>query len=92
MTNKGQAADEAAELDRLETIFHAACECEPDKVSSYLDTACGGDDLLRGRVESLLRSYQRATDFIETPPAVLATGAVKSDRDQFPDRTHDWSL
>ncbi len=77
ITNKGQAADEAAGLDRLETIFHAACECEPDKVSSYLDTACGGDDLLRGRVESLLRSYQRATDFIETPPTVLATGALK---------------
>ena len=79
MTNKGQTADEAVELDRLETIFHAARECEPDKVSSYLDTACGSDDLLRGRVESLLRSSQRATDFIETPPAALATWAVKSD-------------
>ncbi|HEY2714453.1 MAG TPA: protein kinase [Chthoniobacterales bacterium] len=79
MTNKSQGTDEVVELDRLETIFHAACECEPDKVSSYLDTACGGDDLLRERVESLLRSSQWATDFIETPPAALATWAVKSD-------------
>src|SRR5205085_627155 len=67
----------AAKLAEIERIFHAALECEPDKLSAYLDSACYGDEDLRRKIESLLSSDQQATDFIETPPSILAAGVVE---------------
>ena len=39
--------------------------------AAYLDTACGGDNGLRARVEALIRSHDAAGSFLGTP--VLAT-------------------
>jgi hypothetical protein len=49
-------------------IFLAAVEKDdPTERASFLDQACGADATLRQRVEALLRSHERATDFMEVP-------------------------
>ena len=66
-------------LHEIETIFDSALECEPGEVKAYLESACAGDELLRQKVEALLSADQRGTDFIETPPAMLAARVVESE-------------
>ena len=65
-----------ARLERIEEIFCAALDQEPDEVAQFLDTACEGDELLRRKVESLLTSYQRSGNFIETPAVGIATKII----------------
>jgi eukaryotic-like serine/threonine-protein kinase len=49
-------------------IFLAAVEKDdPTERAAYLGQACGGDATLRQRVEALLRSHERAADFMEEP-------------------------
>src|SRR5262245_58184698 len=49
-------------------IFLAAVEKDdPTERATYLDEACGADASLRQRVEALLRSHERATDFMDVP-------------------------
>jgi eukaryotic-like serine/threonine-protein kinase len=67
-----------ARLERIEEIFCAALDQEPDKVAQFLDTACEGDELLRRKVESLLTSYQRSGNFIETPVVGPATKIIEN--------------
>jgi serine/threonine protein kinase len=38
---------------------------------AYLDEACAADPEVRGKVEALLRAYDEAGSFLESPPAVL---------------------
>ena len=66
-------------LHEIETIFDSALECEPGEVKAYLESACAGDQLLRQKVEALLNADQRAIDFIETPPTMLAARVVESE-------------
>ncbi len=54
-----------ARLQRIEAIFHAALDQEPDQIGAFLATACEGDALMRGKVEALIASHQRAGAFIE---------------------------
>lgn len=56
-----------ARLQTIEEIFHAALDHEPGQVGAFLDAACEGDEVLRGKVEALLASHQRAGSFIEIP-------------------------
>jgi WD40 repeat protein/serine/threonine protein kinase len=50
-------------------LFAAALEIQdPEERSAYLDRACGGDAVLRGRVESLLKAYERVGSFLAGPP------------------------
>jgi serine/threonine protein kinase len=65
-----------ARLERIEEIFCAALDQEPDKVAQFLDTACEGDELLRRKVESLLTSYRRSGNFIETSAVGIATKII----------------
>src|SRR6266487_2750557 len=67
-----------ARLQTIEEIFHAALDQEPDRVGAFLDAACEGDELLRGKVEALLASHQRAGGFIETPVAGIATRIIEN--------------
>ena len=66
-------------LHEIETIFDSALECKRGQIKAYLESACAGDELLRQKVEALLSAYQRAVDFIETPPTVLAARVVESE-------------
>ena len=67
-----------AQLQTVEETFHAALDCEPGQLGSFLDTTCAGDKVLRGKVEALLASHQRAGSFIQTPVAALATRIVEN--------------
>jgi eukaryotic-like serine/threonine-protein kinase len=67
-----------ARLQTVEEIFHAALDQEPDQVGAFLEAACEGDELLRGRVEALLASDQRAGTFIETSALGLATRIIQN--------------
>src|SRR5438270_11997528 len=42
----------------------------------YLDTACGGEGVLRRRVEALLQAAEAAGDFLEVPPDGLGPDLV----------------
>src|SRR4026207_1306491 len=67
-----------ARLERIEQIFRAALDQEPDDVARFLETACEGDELLRRKVEALLASRQRVGSFIETPAAGIATRIIEN--------------
>ena len=64
------------QLREIDRIFHSALEHEPAKRSAFLDIACGGDELLRQKVDALLSSDQQATDFIEKPPTAFAVRLI----------------
>src|SRR6267143_1316230 len=66
-----------AQLETVEGIFHAALDQEPDDLGAFLKTACKGDELLRGKVEALIASHQRAGSFIEMSVASLAARIVE---------------
>src|SRR5213595_2705965 len=70
-----------ARLQTIEEIFYAALEQDPDDVARFLDTACGGDELLRRKVEALLASRQRVGSFIETSAAGIATRIIENGQD-----------
>ena len=58
---------------RVEGLFHAALEREPDARQAFLDVACGGDTGLRRQVELLLAKEEEAGSFLETPAMGYAT-------------------
>jgi len=58
----------AAKKTNPEDIFHKAIEISDQaKRAEYLDKACTGNEKLRAEVEFLLKSYQQAGDFLESP-------------------------
>src|SRR5437762_6676338 len=67
-----------ARLQTIEEIYHAALDCEPDQINAFLDETCAGDEVLRGKVEELLSSHQRAGAFIETPVAGITTRIIEN--------------
>jgi TolB-like protein/Tfp pilus assembly protein PilF len=67
-----------ARLEKIEEIFRAALDQKPDQVSAFLDKACNGDEVLRRKVEALLRSRERAASFIETSAVGLATRVIQN--------------
>ncbi len=60
-----------------ETLFHRALENSPDERGAFLDEACAGDVVLRGRVEALLRAHDASGSFLDRP---LIAGAAAVDR------------
>ena len=57
-----------------ESIFAAALECKSGaERAAFLDGACGGDQVLRHRVEALLSSHEEAGTFLNEPAAPVAT-------------------
>ena len=52
----------------IEAIYNAALEKAPGaERTAYLGAACGDDNVLRGRVEALLKAHQQAGSFLEIP-------------------------
>src|SRR5213596_1190886 len=66
-----------ARFQTIEEIFRAALEQKPEQISAFLDETCAGDEVLRGKVEALLSSHQRAGAFIETPAAGIAARIIE---------------
>ena len=67
-----------ARLQTIEEIFHSALDREPGEMGVFLDTACNGDQVLRGEVESYLAWHEEAAVFIETAPVGFATKILDS--------------
>ncbi len=63
---------------QIEEVFQAALDCEPERRSAFLDTACGGDRSLLQEIESLLGSYQKG-GFTEAPAFHDAVRLIEKD-------------
>jgi len=57
---------------RVKEIFDGALERQGDQRAAFLDRACDGDAEVREEVESLLRSYEVAGSFMESPAVAHA--------------------
>lgn len=57
---------------RVKEIFEGALERRGDERAAFLDRACDGDAEVREEVESLLRSYEVAGSFMESPAVAHA--------------------
>ncbi|MEN3326977.1 MAG: eukaryotic-like serine/threonine-protein kinase [Acidobacteriota bacterium] len=57
---------------RVKEIFDGALERQGDERATFLDRACDGDAEVREEVESLLRSYEVAGSFMESPAVAHA--------------------
>jgi serine/threonine protein kinase/tetratricopeptide (TPR) repeat protein len=55
--------------DQVKELFTLALERDPEERGSFLLRACAGDDSLRAEVESLLSSFEDASNFLEDCPA-----------------------
>ena len=53
--------------DNLKQIFHAAVALPSDARPTYLDKVCDGDLSLRAAVESLIKSHEETTNFVDAP-------------------------
>jgi serine/threonine protein kinase len=50
-----------------DTIFHIAREKPPEERAVFLETACGGDETLRRRLEVILRAHDQPGSFLARP-------------------------
>jgi TolB-like protein/Flp pilus assembly protein TadD/predicted Ser/Thr protein kinase len=68
---------------QIERIYNLALEIEPGRRKTFLAEACGGDELLRKEIESLLEHQSESEGFIESAAvevaARLAANSMKSD-------------
>ncbi len=68
------------DLAKIEEIYYQASQIPFEKRSEFLRESCGIDNELRSEVESLLSFDEQAKDFIETPPADIAAGFIKTNQ------------
>jgi serine/threonine-protein kinase len=65
---------------QVKALLESALERDPFARNAFLDQACAGDPVLRGEVEALIDSHERAGGFIESPAyAVMAESLAGSD-------------
>ena len=55
--------------EQVKELFTLALERDAAERSEFLRQACGGDDVLRSEIESLLSSFDGAATFLEDSPA-----------------------
>src|SRR5450631_3086153 len=67
---------------RVKELFEAAVDLDPNQRTALLDKECGGDEILRGEIESLLKSDERTDAFIEQPAFAIP-------HDLFPDNAEE---
>jgi serine/threonine protein kinase len=65
---------------KIEEIYHSSLERDGEHRSAFLADACGGDELLRREVESLLAHQARAERFMETPALEAAAKSLSEDK------------
>ncbi len=64
---------------KVNDLFQSAVERAPEDRAAFLDEACHGDEGLCREVESLLASYERAENFIESPAFEIAPELLTND-------------
>ena len=57
----------ADQWDQVNSLFLRAVDLADDERSSFLASACAGDEELRRNVESLLASHDQSGQFLEEP-------------------------
>ena len=67
-------------LEKIEAIYQAALDQEPEHLSAFLASACEGDEVLRRKIESLLASRKHAERFIETSAVGLAAKIIQHEQ------------
>src|SRR5256714_7892331 len=65
---------------QVNDLFQSAVERAPEERAAFLDEGCHGDEGLLREVESLLASYERAENFIESPAFEVAPELLTNDR------------
>jgi eukaryotic-like serine/threonine-protein kinase len=70
----------AERWQKIEAIFHAARKLPAHERTSYLDSECGDDQLVRSEVESLLESVGDEDPFLETPAFEVAARLTAEDK------------
>src|SRR5512135_413894 len=66
--------------EEIERLYHLAREREAGEREKFLAVACGGDQLLRREVESLLARPLEGHDFLEAPALEVAARARTKDK------------
>src|SRR5262245_15558368 len=61
-----------SDWQRVKEIFEGALERQGDERAAFLNRACDGEAEVREEVESLLRSYEVAGSFMESPAVAHA--------------------
>ncbi|HEY8560103.1 MAG TPA: protein kinase [Pyrinomonadaceae bacterium] len=64
---------------KVRAVFDAALREKPARRARFVAEACGGDESLRGEVESLLAALGGADDFLETPVAARVAGMLEAE-------------
>jgi serine/threonine protein kinase/Tfp pilus assembly protein PilF len=77
---RGRNLMNAERWQQVNDLFQSAAERAPEERASFLEEGCHGDDGLRREVESLLASYERAENFIESPAFEVAPELLTNDR------------
>src|SRR5438874_2218068 len=65
--------------ENLKEIFHAAMALAPAERHTYLDHACEGNASLRQTVESLIKSHEETSNFVDTPAYQAAAEMLTDD-------------
>ena len=65
---------------QVNEVFHSALEHEPRQRADFLSQVCAGDEELRREVESLIRSHQQNSSFIDSPAIEVAAEVVTDDQ------------
>src|SRR4051812_25561432 len=66
------SAPRSPSMSELDVFAIALDLTDPAERAAYLEKACGGDALLRQRIELLLNTHARADDFMARPAAAPA--------------------
>lgn len=65
----------------LKEIFHGAIALPPKSRAGYLDQACNGNLSLRAAVESLIKSHEETTNFVDSPAYEAAAEMLGGDHE-----------
>lgn len=71
----------AADLRRIEEVFHVAMTVAPGGRGDYLDSACEEDQALRREVESLVAAYETGGHLLDDSAVTLAFKVLASSAD-----------
>jgi serine/threonine-protein kinase len=70
---------ETKNWQQVEIFFHSALVLNGAERAAYLTEACGGDDSLRGEVESLIAAFEEREDFLDEPAFDLGMDVMRAD-------------
>ena len=70
----------AERWQQVNDLFQSATEPAPEERATFLEEACHGDEPLLREVQSLLASYERAENFIQSPAFEVAPELLTGDR------------